>query len=279
MTHFVQACLIVIAILGATFLPFVDGGYDLLAGPLAALAWTLGRVGLLLVPVGGMWLWESTRNSACTRPRRWLPWVTVGTSAVISLVMMVISFASSGSLLMAAAATVIVGMVNVRVVRGVRGAMGGPSPRMIPAALAVVPVVILAAQTLLVGPISSSARNRGIANSAPLIAEIEDYRSRHGEYPVSLFSLYGDCKPSIIGVERYYYEPSGDAYNVIFEEPSLEFGMRRFVVYNPRDEQRVTVHELDRLRLDGAALDADNAGYTLVEPLPQPHWKAFLFLS
>jgi hypothetical protein len=280
MAHLVQACLLVAAVIATTFLPFVAGGYDLLAGPLAAMAWAFGRVGLLLVPVGGLWLWASVRNAAGTRPGRWLTWITIATSAVISLAMIVIAFASSGSPLLAAGTAAIAGIVNVRVVRRLRAAQAGPSPtRMIPAALVVAPLVILAAQAMLVDPFSSFARNRGIANSAPLIAEIESYRSRHGAYPVSLFSLYGDCKPSIVGVERYYYEPSGDAYNVIFEEPSLGFGTRRFVVYNPRDQQRVTVHELDRLRLEGAALDADNAGYTLVEPLPQPHWKAFLFLS
>jgi hypothetical protein len=63
-------------------------------------------------------------------------------------------------------------------------------------------------------------------------------------------------------VERYHYERSGDGYNVIFREPSLDFGMRRFVVYNPLDRQRVTVHEQDRLLLDDAGLDADNAGHT-----------------
>ena len=82
-----------------------------------------------------------------------------------------------------------------------------------------------------------------------------------------------------MGVERYHYEPSSYSYNVIFKLPSLGFGTRQFVVYNPRDEQRVTVHEQDRLLLEGPELDADNAGYTIVEPLPQPHWKVFLFLS
>jgi hypothetical protein len=67
--------------------------------------------------------------------------------------------------------------------------------------------------------------------------------------------------------------------NVVFREPSLGFGTRRFVVYNPRDTQRVTVHEQDRLLLGEAALDADNAGCVVIETLPQPHWKAFLFLS
>ena len=145
--------------------------------------------------------------------------------------------------------------------------------------LVVAPLVVLAAQTLLVDAVTTRARNRVIANGAPLIAEIERYRQRRGGYPESLFSIWGDYKPSTVGVERYHYERSGETYNVIFREPSLGFGTRRFVVYNPRDTQRVTIHEQDRLLLDEAALDADNAGYTVIETLPQPHWKAFLFLS
>jgi hypothetical protein len=66
---------------------------------------------------------------------------------------------------------------------------------------------------------------------------------------------------------------------LIFKEPSLDPGARRYVVYNPRDRQRVTLHEQDRLLLDEAGLDADNAGHTVVRPLPQRHWKIFLFLS
>ena len=136
-----------------------------------------------------------------------------------------------------------------------------------------------AAQTFLVDAVTVQARNRAIANGAPLIAEIERYQARRGAYPESLFSVWGDYKPSVVGIDRYHYERSGEAYNVIFKEPSLGFGTRRFVVYNPRDRHRVTVHEQDRLLLDEAALDADNAGYTIVRSLPQPHWKVFLFLS
>ena len=93
---------------------------------------------------------------------------------------------------------------------------------------------------------------------------------------MSIFALYGDVKPSAVGVQRYQ---SGDAYNLIFEEPSPAFGLRRFVVYNPRDRQRLTVHETDRLVLNDAGLEADNAGYTIVQPLSQPHWKLFTFRS
>ena len=166
---------------------------------------------------------------------------------------------------------------RIRLARRLRAA--APVGRTVPGMLAVAPILVLAVQLAFIEPIASRARNRVIANSAPLIAEIERYRARQGAYPTSLFSLYGDYKPAVVGVQRYHYEPSGDAYNLIFEEPSPAFGLRRFVVYNPRDKQRLTVHETDRLMLDDAGLDADNAGYTIVQPLPQPHWKLFTFRS
>jgi hypothetical protein len=279
MAHLVRACLIVAAVITATFLPFVAGGYDPLAGPLSEMAWALGRISLVLVPIGGLWLWAASKGAQGSRPPRWLRRVTIGTCGLIAFVMVVMAFASSGPL-MAVGGAVIAGLLLIRLRRHLLDAeFGLATSPMAAVSIALAPIVIFALQSALRDPVTSYARNRVIANSGPLIAEIERYRSRHGAYPTSIFSIYGDCKPAIRGVERYYYEPSGDSYNVIFKEPSLGFGTKRFVVYNPRDKQRVTVHEQDRLLLDEAGLDADNAGYTIIQLLPQPHWKAFLFLS
>jgi hypothetical protein len=275
MAHLVRASLIVAIIIGATFLPYVAGGYDPLAKPLSMMAWALGRCGLLYVPVALLWLGASATGM---QRRGWLVWLTLAACVLIELVMGLIAFSSG--VLFATGFGVIAVLLNIRMLRQLRAAMSEPRvARIIPAILVITPVVVLVIQSALVGPLAASSRNRVITNSAPLIAEIERYRERHGVYPDSLFSLYGDYKPAIIGVQRYHYEQSGEAYNVIFEEPSLSFGTRRFVVYNPRGEQRLTVHEQDRLLLEGPELDADNAGYTLVEQLPQPNWKAFLFLS
>ncbi|MEX2299737.1 MAG: hypothetical protein WD733_02300 [Bryobacterales bacterium] len=260
-----------------TFLPFAPGGYDSMAVPLAAMAWVLGRVGLLLVPIGLLWLWALSRDRPA-RPR-WLIRLSVSTSAFILVVMSVIAFAASGSLLLATGTATGVTLLIARLARHLRRHLATPLPRMVPALITVAPIFVLAVQTMLVDAAATHARDRVIANAAPLIEEIERYRTRRGTYPESLFSIWGDYKPSIVGVERYHYERSGDGYNVIFREPSLDFGMRRFVAYNPLDRQRVTVHETDRLLLDEAGLDADNAGYTVVRALPQPHWKLFVFLS
>jgi hypothetical protein len=275
MSHVVRAFLILTAIVTATFLPFFPGGYDALSKPLSELAWMIGRVGLLVVPVGGLWLLFSRKTGAGIEPRGWLVWLTLGTCILIALVLVLIAFAFGP--LLAAGTGLICGLLIIRLVRRLQSAE--PVSRTVLGLLVVVPITALAVQLAFMESVASLARNRVIANSAALIAEIERYHLRQDAYPTSIFALYGDVKPAVVGVQRYYYEPSGDAYNLIFEEPSPAFGLRRFVVYNPRDKQRLTVHETDRLRLDDAGLDADNAGYTIVEPLPQPHWKLFTFRS
>lgn len=269
MTLVVRAGLVASAVVAITFLPFVTGGHDVLAIPLATIAWAAGHAGLVFVPVGLLWAWPQARPG-------WLITLTLGTCGILSLLLIAIAFASSSSALLAVFTAVAVASMTARLARRLRSTPA-PAPRTMAAIMTATPLVIASAQSLLIGPATTHARNTAIANSAPFIAEIERYRDRHGKYPSSLFSIWGDFKPAIVGIDRYHYEPSGDAYNVIFQEPSLDFGIRRFVAYNPRDRQRVTLHEQDRLRLDDAGLDADNAGHTFIEPLPQPHWKIFLF--
>jgi hypothetical protein len=271
------ATAIPIGVLVITFLPFAAGGYDSLAAPLATMAWVLGRVGLLLVPIGLLWQRALSRDRT-VRPR-WLIRLTTGACLFMLSVMTLIAFAASGSVLLAIATAAAATLLVLRLRRQMRRHPATPAPRMAAALMMVAPIFVLTAQTMLVDAAATRARNRVIANATPLIEEIERYRTRRGAYPESLFSIWGDYKPSIVGVERYHYERSTEGYNVIFREPSLDFGVRRFVVYNPLDKQRVTVHESDRLLLDAAGLDADNAGYTVVRALPQPHWKLFLFLS
>jgi hypothetical protein len=271
------ACAIVTGVIAITFLPFAAGGYDLIAVPLATMAWVLGRVGVLLVPIGLLWQRALARDRTA-RPR-WLIRLSAGACVFILGVMSLIAFAASGSVLLATSIAAVAALLVARLARQMRRHPTSPVPRPVPALIAVAPILVLTAQTMLVDAVATRARNRVIANATPLIEEIERYRTRRGAYPESLFSIWGDYKPSNVGVERYHYERSGDGYNVIFREPSLDFGVRRFVVYNPLDRQRVTVHETDRLLLDDAGLDADNAGHTVIRALPQSHWKLFLFLS
>lgn len=275
MGHVVSALLAILGVLVATFLPFASGGYDPLAEPVADLAWMLGRGGLLLVPVSALWLRQYRRRPPPSHVPTWLTRLTIGVCALVSLVLILVAY--SFGALFAASTGVVAGLTTRWLIR--RLCAPGRRPARAALLMAVGPLAAVIAQSTLLDSVAEHARRRGMANSAPLIAEIEQYRERHGRYPDSILALYGDVKPAIMGVERYHYEPSGESYNLLFEEPALAFGLRHFLVYNPRDAQRVTVHETDRLRLDDAGLDADNAGYTLVQPLRERHWKRFTFRS
>jgi hypothetical protein len=140
----------------------------------------------------------------------------------------------------------------------------------------VVPSAVFLFQRALVGPAIEFSRNRAIRNAGVLIADIERYRVARGHYPPSLLSVWADYKPSVIGVERYHYEPSGQAYNLLFEQVAGDLATREFVVYNPRDEQVVTSHSLDLLQYEPERLERTR-GYFAVHSTGHAHWKYFWF--
>lgn len=119
------------------------------------------------------------------------------------------------------------------------------------------------------------SRNRAMDHAAAMIADIERYRARQGEYPVSLQSVWNDYDDGF-AIPRYHYEPSGDSYNLYFEQPSNVFGTREFVVYNPTGTQQFTSHDSDLLRYSGAALEV-RRGYYAARDASRPNWRRFLF--
>lgn len=88
--------------------------------------------------------------------------------------------------------------------------------------LLTIPLLLLAFQATVLPRAASWSRDRAIQRSPALIAEIESFRQRRGHYPVSLRSLNRDVPTGIVGIERFHYAPSGEAYHVCFVRPSLE---------------------------------------------------------
>jgi hypothetical protein len=158
--------------------------------------------------------------------------------------------------------------------RSWRSARAPGRARLRPSALVAFPVVVIGVQRLLAEPMTELARDRAIENSAPMIDDIESYRGVHGRYPPSLHAVWGDYDPDVIGIERYRYEPSGEAYNLFFEQPSFDIGARAFVMFNPRDEQALTSHDAYLLRVAPAELAR---GFSSARSLAEPHWKCFVF--
>src|SRR5687767_7370134 len=106
-------------------------------------------------------------------------------------------------------------------------------------------LLAVAVKFLAMPPFVHWSRGRAMENAAPMITAIEAYRERNGRYPVSLLSVHGDYDPGVIGIRRYLYEPHGDSYNLVFEQPSEVMGTREFVIYNPRGEQNFSSHDAD----------------------------------
>ena len=268
--HLVRIIALTAFLILCTVLPFLPGRYDSLAMSLSKLALLFGKVGLVLVPVGALWLASEHWSRNPVRRRVFAITALIAASAVW-FILSIGAFAESFTLGFGAVALWIYAVVKVR-----PRTSEGASP--IPLYLLIVPVAVALAQYVLAGPVSQFSRTRAIRNSAPLIADIERHRVANGRYPLSTLSVWPDYKPAVIGIRTYQYEPAGDAYNVLFEQPSFVLGTTEIVMYNPRGEQALASHALDVLQLtpEQLALDRTRGHYAVLDA-PEPNWKSFLF--
>ena len=259
------------AIILSTLLPFLPGRYDPLAVPLSMLAQLFGKVGLLLVPAGVLWM-AAGRAAATPRRRSVVAVTALAAFLVVWAILSLGAFVESVVLGLAMLAVGAYAIVRIR--RASRMAAASA----LPLSFIFVPAAVALIQLALARPVPELSRSHAIRNSAPLIADIERYRVRNGHYPRSLVSVNRDYSPSVIGIEEYRYEPSGDAYNVFFEQLTFRLGTREIVMYNPRDRQVMTSHALDVLQLTPEQLALDQArGHNAVHDAPEPHWKYFWF--
>ena len=145
--------------------------------------------------------------------------------------------------------------------------------------LILVPCCLVLAQQIYLPSAVEFGRRRAIAGSAQFISAIEAYRATHGHYPVSLASVHHDYDPPTVGVERYYYEPHGQAYNVFFEQPTYPIGTLEFVMYNPVDEHVMIVHNQDLLESAREQVAQERAFHArAARHADARHWKYFWFV-
>jgi len=267
------ACVAAIAAILAVVMvyPFLPGRHDPLALPLAIGAQVFGVVGLLLVPIGAGWL---------LLPQRGFAWSVLGMTigVVMALVLSLIATLSTGTAFGLLTLTACASLL-VRLGRGAWPHRAGMTARH-PASLYLVllPLVAFVVQWTASAPLTRWSRDRAIGNAAPLIADIEQYRAAHGRYPVSLEAQHHDYRPGVVGIDRYVYLPRGEAYNLSFEAPRFvldRFGTREWVVYNPRDEQRVYSHAA--WLMPPAGVDEPNQGWYASGETGHPHWRYFWF--
>jgi hypothetical protein len=275
-THVVGSAAVTALITLLTLLPFFPGRYDRLSVPLSTMSQVFGIVGCILAPIGALWL-ASGFGGRLARMQRPAAITALVASSIVGILLSVIAWIESG-LCLGLGVLVLLAYVVIRAARRLR-TLASTTQRAVPPAalhLLLVPPSVLFLQLLLVGPAIESGTARAIQNSSALIDDIEKYRAAHGQYPVSLHSVWEDYSPSVLGIDRYHYEPSGEAYNLFFEQHTCVFGTRAFVMYNPLDQQVMTSHNMDLLRRTTEQL-ALRRGYYSVRDTPHAHWKVFSF--
>lgn len=282
--HLILLTATALLVVACMLYPFFPGEYDGFAATLFAISHLIAFAGVLLVPLGAIWLALELRDRtraqggpshATTRHRMAI--ASLAAATLVGIAASLIAFANIGRSL-GLALILFCLWIATRLARKLNARRSAGTHAFNPVALylVVLPLVALIAKFTLVGSASVFSRNRAIDNSAPMIADIERFREAKGHYPRSLVAVHRDYKPEVVGVERYHYEPSGDAYNLYFEHLAAALGTREFVMYNPRDEHEMTSHVEDLLTSTPAEL-ALGRGYHAVHDAGRPHWKRFLF--
>lgn len=249
-----------------TALPYLPGRYDSLAAPVSVLALLFGRVGGGLALAACFWVSFPAARSArlIVLAAAWFLFIGMSFGALLS----------SGPVFCLAVLA-----VGVPAMRPVRIWLRNPNEqanRVAACFLVLTPLSAGLLQWALMDSLASSARDRAMRNSAPLIRRIEEYHERRGEYPLSLVSLWQDHPPGVIGVREYRYERSGEAYSLSFELPSFVFGTREVVMFNPRDEHLTFSHDTDRLEFEGDRLRS-RQGFNRASAAGPRHWMVFEF--
>ena len=274
----VRAGAVTSTVLLCTALPFLPGPYDPVARALSGTAFVAGILGLALVPLGIAWsVFEVRRGRSSTRDGGR---DHAFTFAVIGLAL----GALAGGLLVVATvpaswvtATIMLLVWACWLRRAARRTWvlrrsSGRLPTSVPLTIIVAPLVVVVVQVVGHDPAVELSRKATAENASEMIAAVEQYRAAHGDYPSSLVAVWPDYLPSVVGVQRYAYEPSGQAYNLSFEQFRFyPIGTREFVVYNPRDEQTMISHASWRM------VAPDLEGYYAVHEAAWPHWKYFWF--
>jgi hypothetical protein len=280
--HLVRIILIILLIALCIVYPFLPGEYDSLAMPLSTIAQGFGVLGVLLVPAGAVWLIAELRQRS--RPIQ-------GRGFVFAVITVIVGTVITAALVLAGLGTVgpslalfllVLWLYSLsKLVPILRAMRHSERDRFNPTPLylVIVPLATLIVQIAAAAPLTAASRARAIASSAEMIANIEAYRQAQGRYPHSLLGVWKDYYPHVVGIERYYYRPERDAYNLYFEQPRFmldRVGTREFVVYNPRDEHFIVSHPSFMLLLPPAQWESYRGWYE-VHDAGTDHWRYFWF--
>lgn len=234
-------------------LPFLPGPYDKLAYGLSSIAQLIGFVGLLLVPIGILWLIQEIRKLAGsnTPSNNWSNgyYYAITAACICTFIGLVIVLALLVGVGPSAAAigSVILVFTIYRLAYSIKNLKRQPVKTFntAPLYLLSMPLIAFAVYMFLLGPVSNYGRNYAIRQGEKLINAIESYYIQRGDYPESIENLYYHYhvpKPSVMGVDEFRYERNGNAYNLSFIQWQHVGATEEVVMYNKNDQHNVKGH-------------------------------------
>ena len=272
--HFIAIISITAFIVLCMFLPFLPGRYDSLSPTLSFMTQLFSFAGLLLVPLGLLWLgyeFRKQRGESKKKTKHFFiaTFLTIGfVTIIISLGALLNYNVSFGILFLAVCLSL---LTRIYLKQLAKRNYDHLNFNPIPLYLIIIPLIVAVVRFTLLSKGVEFSRNYAIKKSEPLITAIEAYHAKNGSYPLSLQALHSDILPGIIGIKQYYYEPNGNGYNLYFKQFSDEMDVEEIVMYNKLDEHAFAAHLLDILEYSGQELTlrrGDRRRYRL----SSPHW-------
>jgi len=264
--------------------PFFPGPSNSLVIGLSSVSLTLGFFGLLLVPVGVLWIifeWKKCRqpkeNQIDWKPSYLLSIIATIIITGINTIYIPLIYQFEG-VLAAGVFVILLCWILHRMIRFIRKIKTQPSRAFIymPVYLIILPIIAYASNKFLVDPISNFSRTLAIQQSEVLIRAIEEYKNNEGTYPESLESMKGKYieeipESQIMGVTHYRYHKLDDDFTLAFSQWKDGAALEELVIFdrNPVSRKDYTGfnYKLDRYR----ALTAF-AGYDA----GVKHWRYYL---
>ncbi len=285
--HVISIIVICILAILFTFLPYFPGGYDHLAVMISGIIQITSFISLLLVPIGVLWLiYEKVQRKKVKDGSKKSGSFAIAALVVLTLIVIVSSFAAiggignfRGSLTLGISIPAIFVYITVKTIIPQIKKMRNPNalkPSIIPYYMVIIPLAVVIFRSTLIVPAVDYSTNYAIEQSSVVIQDLEEYYSEYGQYPVSLQGLWKDYDTNVMGIEKYYYEPNGKAYNLFFEQLSSDLFAREIVMYNKLDEHIIRSHPSFIFSLTPEEFESYR-GYFVELDLPKPHWKYFLF--
>lgn len=260
-------------------LPFLPGPPNRLVIALSVLGQSAGFFGLLLVPIAIAWIVMEIRNFRKRNVERF-NWRGTYTLAIIAMIiitatylLLTIGFFAEGGLFAGLSGIAVAALALTVVIKKIKK-LKGAAPRQFnsaPLYLLTIPLVTFITRIYFVGPVSDYSRHFAIQRSQVLIASIEDYKKREGQYPQSIKDLEDDYlkktpSPFIMGILNFRYNKINDHYSISFSQ-WLDLGSLEEIVLYDKNNLHSMINKfshydysLDLHRVNGA-FASRNTGY------------------